>query len=105
MDKRTYYGLVRVNKTRARKLYNSEYEVLLTMNGFRCYNHYPDFKAIWKVVDDENFDRLVADYYETNKGTDYSYTVEYWVSESDDKEYVRVRNKDWQRKYKAKKCL
>lgn len=103
MQRSKYYGLVRVNKTRARNLYNKECEVLLTMNGFGFYNHCPDFKAIWKLVDKEKFDRLVSDYYEENKGKDYSYTVEYWVPEIDNKEYLKEYSKEQQRKYKAKK--
>lgn len=102
MEKSAYGGLIRVNKTRARNLYNDEYEVLLTMNGFSHYNPFPDFKAIWKLVDKEKFDRLVVDYYEENKGKDYSYRVEYWVAESDNKEYVTAYNKERQRKHKAK---
>ena len=103
MRKSKHHGLVRVNKTRARNMYNQGYEVLLTMSEFD-YNYIPEYRAINTMIDEENFDRLVADYYEENKGKDYSYTVEYWVADLFNKQYVKEYNKKYQIKYKAKKC-
>lgn len=51
----------------------------------------------------DNFNHIVSDFYELHKGERYSYTVEYWVSENDNHEYLYYRQKPYNERYRAKK--
>lgn len=98
-------GLVRVNKTRARKMFDNNYPVIITMDSdfIDVGAEYQNFDTIYKPSTSKCFDYLIADYYELHKGEQMSYRVEYWVLENDNHEYLYYMQKPYNDRYQAKK--
>lgn len=97
-------GMIRVNKSRARAMYNSGYEIKLMMNTDKVRILKRETLTYITNLCDGDFDHVVLDFYLNHRGNDVGYTVEYWVPEIDNKEYLKEYSKEQQRKYKAKKC-